>query len=116
MLVLQVSLNGQRLCTAAIRDGSVGAFVDITDLTMPDGQLFPASLRVFGIEDFVNLHWRGAEQLAVGDEVSIRVLADVPVDEPRRQPRKDGDAEEAQERLNYLRLKQKYEGRSDGAR
>jgi hypothetical protein len=109
MLVLQVSVNGVRRCSAAIPGGGVTAWVDAEDLRMPDGTLFPPRLRVFGIEDFVNLTWPGEDQLAVGDEVSIKILADVPVDEPHRQARRDADAEEAQERLNYLRLKQKYE-------
>jgi hypothetical protein len=40
--------------------------------------------------------------------VLIRVVADGSPDEARTKPRPDPDAEEAQERLNYERLKKKY--------
>jgi hypothetical protein len=55
MLVLEVSVNGVRRCSAAIPQGGVTAWVDVEDLRMPDGRLLPPRLRIFGIEDFVNL-------------------------------------------------------------
>jgi hypothetical protein len=109
MLVIEVSLNGRRLCAAGIPDGIYSASVDVTDLSMPNGELLPASLRVDGLKDFTNLEWHSSPELAVGDEIVIRVLAADTADEPRRKARLDADAEEAQERLNYERLRRKYE-------
>ena len=109
-VVLEVWHNGRRLCVAGAKDGVLTACVEVIDVTMPDGAPLPASLRVDGLKDFTSLTWPGAEQLAVGDVVSIRVLTDIPTDEPQRKPRPDADAEEAQERLNYERLRRKYGG------
>ena len=46
-----------------------------------------------------------------GEEVLIRVVEPIQADEPERKPRKDADAEAAQERLTYEWLKRKYEAR-----
>jgi hypothetical protein len=59
-------------------------------------------------KDFVNLRWPGAESLVPGDEIVIRVVEPVTADEPTQEKRKDADAEEAQERLTYEWLRQKY--------
>jgi hypothetical protein len=112
VFILEVSLNGRRLCSAGIADGVYDAYVYVTEgVRMPNGQLLPPSLRVSGLKDFTNLTWADVEALAPGDEVLIRVLEDGVPDEPRTKPRPDADAEEAQERLNYERLKRKYESR-----
>jgi hypothetical protein len=109
MLVLEVSLNGRRLCSAGIADGIYDANVQVIEgVRMPNGELLPASLRVHGLKDFTNLTWADVDALAPGDEVLIRVVASGSPDEPRTKLRPDADAEEAQERLNYERLKKKY--------
>lgn len=112
MFVLEVSLNGRRLCTAGIADGIYDAYIQVIEgVRMPNGKLFPPSLRVHGLKDFTNLTWADVEALEPGDEVLIRVVEDDVPDEPRIKPRPDADAEEAQERLNYERLRKKYDRR-----
>lgn len=101
MIGLEVRLNGRLLCTAGQEDGDVTAYVDLVGWRFDDGTRPPSSLRVFGIKDFVNLTWTGAESLAPGDEIQIRIVEPATPDEPSCDKRKDADAEEAQERLTY---------------
>lgn len=111
MIGLEVRLNGRLLCTAGQDDGSVSAFVELMGWRLPDGTRPPSSLRVFGIKDFVNLAWAGADSLVPGDEISIRIVEPASPDEPARAKRRDAEDEEAQERLTYEWLKRKYDQR-----
>jgi hypothetical protein len=108
MIALEVSRNGRRLCTASAADGSVNAFIHLPHAD-PEGSLPPPHLSITGLQDFVRLHWSEIIELTVGDEIAVRVIDASTGDLPRRQVHLDADAEEAQERLNYERLKRKYE-------
>lgn len=112
MIGLEVRLNGRLLCTAGQEDGDVMAWVHLLDWRFEDGTRPPSWLRVTATKDFMNLGWPGSDSLKAGDEVVIRVIEPAIPDEPSRVPRKDADAEAAQERLTYEWLKRKYEPRA----
>ena len=111
MIGLEVRLNGKLLCTAGQENGNVTAWLHLFGWHLADGTRPPSLLRVSAIKDFVNLEWTGAEGLAPGDEIVIRVVEPATPDEPMRKARKDADADAAQERLTYEWLKRKYGGR-----
>jgi hypothetical protein len=111
MIGVEVTLNGRLLCRAGQEDGNVHVWLDLFGWRLADGTRPPSSLRVGATKDFVNLQWAGAKGLKPGDEVLIRVVEPIESDEPEREPRKDADAEAAQERLTYEWLKRKYETR-----
>ena len=111
MIGLEIKLNGRLLCTAGQEEGDVTAFVRLSGRRLDDGTLFPSSLKVIGVKDFVDLAWTGSEALHAGDELVMRLVEPAVPDEPVRRRRKDADAEEAQERLTYEWLKRKYEAR-----
>jgi hypothetical protein len=108
MIGIEVRVNGRLLCTAGCEGGDVWAEVHVQDRVANLPEL-PSRLRVSAIEDFVNLDWPGADALAPGDEITIRIVESAEVDDPVRNKREDADAEAAQERLTYEWLKRKYE-------
>ena len=113
MLSFEVSLNGQPLCTAGVGDAGVltaivsavlrgaGSGAGETELTLSVGGLAAGEHR----------WWPGAEVLAVGDEVVIRVVESAAPDAPARVQRADPAGDAVRERAYYERLRAKYEGR-----
>ena len=108
MIGMEVRLNGQLLCTAGQDNGDVMAVIDLVGWRLPDGTRPPSSLEVTGIHEFARLEWTGAQGLVAGDELVIRIVEPALPDEPARNRRDDAEDVEAQERLTYEWLKQKY--------
>src|SRR5260221_13461243 len=111
MMGIEVRLNGRLLCTAGQEDVDVSAFLRLCGWQLDDGTRPPSFLRVFGMKDFVNLAWPGAEALVPGDVIQIRIVEPATADEPSRSQRKDADDEAVQERLTYEWLRRKYDPR-----
>ena len=109
MLAMEISLNGHRLCLAGQEGGHATVYIDLMSWDMKDGIRPPSPLRVFAIKGFMNLSWPGWDSLVAGDEVRIRIVEAAAVDEPKRETRRDADAEAEQERLTYEWLRRKYE-------
>jgi hypothetical protein len=113
MIAFEVTLNGQRLCTASAGEtGVLTAAVTWVMRTAP-GVTEPSDLRleVGGLAKHAHLRWPAPRTLAVGDEVIVRILDAAHSDPPSRTERDDQALVEAEERKYYERLKLKYEPR-----
>jgi len=74
---MEVTLNGNKLCTAGIGDGVLNTMVDVNGKT--DG--YYMMLRVGGLENNEFLIWARSE-LQIGDEITIRIVENEPFDPP----------------------------------
>src|SRR5262245_33832729 len=113
MVGFEVTLNGQRLCTAAAGDtGVLSAAVTWVYRKAP-GVPEPSELRleIGGLSDDSHLRWPAPRLLGVGDEVRIRLVETNQADPPARIEREDRAFVESEERKYYERLKLKYEGK-----
>ena len=108
MLGLEIWLNGKRLYVAAAEHEGVTAVIDLVDWVLPDGSRPPSTLQVFAIKDFIRLEWPGAQSLAAGDEILLKVVDTVSPDEASRNSHKTAEGVVTQERLRYEDLKRKY--------
>jgi hypothetical protein len=94
MKAFEVSLNGQRLCTAGAGDDGVLA----TGITWVGGSPpRPASeltFRVGGIDSATGeyLDWP-VPQVNVGDEITIRIVETESIDPANRRPKAEGSGE-----------------------
>lgn len=106
MIGFEVILNGTRICTAgAGDDGTLSAIVSFVGIRNE------LELEIGGLVDEAHLNWAVPRELAVGDEITVRVVhTDLP-DPPTRSRRDDRALVEAGERKYYERLKQKYEAK-----
>jgi hypothetical protein len=77
---LEVQLNGKKLCTAGIdQAGVLNAMVDVV-WRKPKAE-YAMHLRVGGMQGDQHLRWAAAE-LAVGDEISVRIVEAPTIDTP----------------------------------
>ena len=111
MVGFEITLNGQRLCTAAAGEtGVLTAAVTWVYREAP-GVSEPSELRleVGGLSQDSHLRWPAPRLLNVGDEVNIRIVETNEADPPARIEREDRAFVESEERKYYERLKLKYE-------
>jgi len=111
MIAFEVTLNGQRLCTASAGESGVLTAAVTWVLRTAPGVKEPSDLRleVGGLAKGAHLHWPSPRKLAVGDEVVVRILEAAYADPPTRTERDDRALVETEERKYYERLKLKYE-------
>jgi hypothetical protein len=110
MIGFEVTLNGERVCTAAAgATGVLTAGVTWALRTAP-GVANPSdiSLRVGGLSSDAHLDWPIPRKLRVGDVVAITIVETDAPDPPARTKRDDPALVEEAERLSYERLKTKY--------
>jgi hypothetical protein len=105
MIGFEVTLNGRRLCVAGAGDASV--LTAIVSFVSKQNEL---ELEIGGLADEAHLEWPSPASLAVGDEVSVRIVETDQPDPPATSQRDDRALVEAGERKYYERLKRKYEG------
>ena len=88
MPVFHVHLNGKKVSTAGVGElGVLGAHVSWVRRAGQDAEL---TLHVGGLITPTQEHVRWLDRkLKVGDEVSIRVIEDAPIDRPRSRERSD---------------------------
>jgi len=110
MIAFQVSLNGERLCTAGVGDKGVLSAIVTWVLRTADGVPSPSelSLSVGGLAADAHLEWPAPRHLAVGDEVTVRIVEAAEADPPARERRDDPAFVAAQERKYFEHLKAKY--------
>ena len=110
MKAFQIAKNGRPQCLAG-----VGAFGVLTVIaTWIRARRQPSSerigLTVGGLtERHEHLRWAKEVPLAVGDEITIRVVNAAEVDRPMERRKRNRRVEERSERAYYERLKEKYE-------
>jgi len=90
MICFEVHRNGARLCLAGLGEGG--------GLHEPEP----------GVQDFVD--WVKLRDLAVGDEITIRIVEADEADPPADTRRTTDEEVEAAERKYYERVKAKFEG------
>ena len=106
MIGFEVILNGTRICTAGAGDeGTLSAIVSFV------GNRKELDLEIGGLVDDAHLDWAVPKKLAVGDEITVRVVHTEQPDPPAMSRRDDHALVEAGERKYYERLKQKYEAK-----
>ena len=106
MIGFEVILNGTRICTAgAGDDGTLSAIVSFVGIRKE------LELEIGGLVDEAHLDWAVPKKLAVGDEITVRVVHTDQPDPPTRSRRDDRALVEAGERKYYERLKQKYDAK-----
>jgi hypothetical protein len=105
MIGFEVTLNGRRLCTAGAIDASV-----LTTIVSFLGKRNELELEIGGLVDEAHLKWPSPGSLAVGDEVTVRIIETDRPDPPAISQRDDRALIEAGERKYYEMLKRKYEG------
>src|SRR5260221_8434488 len=105
MIGFEVLLNGTRLCTAAAGDDGV-----LTAIVTSVGKRRELTLTIGGLVEDAHLNWPVRKNLAIGDEVTVRVVQTDHPDTPDRTERDDLALVEEGERRYYERLKRKYEG------
>ena len=105
MIAFEVSLNGRRLCTASAGDDGV-----LTAIVSSVGKRKEFELEIGGLADEAHLKWP-SPALALGDEITIRIVETDRPDLPATHKRDDRALVEAGEREYYERLKRKYEGK-----
>lgn len=111
---MQVVLNGHMLCTAAVDEPGVLTAVVSCVMRKEEPGERELSLDVGGLDIRAHLRWPGSASLAVGDEITIRILETDQSDPPSREDRIDKAERDARERAHYERLKAKYEGSPSG--
>ena len=113
MIGFEVTLNGQRLCTASAGETGVLTAAVTWVLRTAPGVKEPSDLRleVGGLAKGAHLHWPAPRKLSVGDEVLVRIVETTHPDPPAETARNDRAFVEAEERKYYERLKLKYEGK-----
>ena len=111
MIGFEVTLNGQRLFTAAAGESGVLNAAVTWVLRAAPGVDEPSDLRldVGGLSQDAHLRWPAPRKLTVGDEVLVRIVDTASPDPPSRIERDDREFVEREERKYYERLKQKYE-------
>jgi hypothetical protein len=111
VIAFEVTLNGQRLCTASAGEaGVLSATVTWVMRSAPGvAGLSDLRLEVGGLAKDAHLHWPASRKLAVGDEVILKILDTAHSDPPSRTEREDHAFVEAEERKYYERLKLKYD-------
>jgi len=111
MIAFEVTLNGQRLCTASAGETGVLTAAVTWVMRAAPGVTEPCDLRleVGGLANDAHLRWPTPHKLAVGDEVVVKILEAAHSDPPSRTERDDQAFVEAEERKYYERLKLKYE-------
>ena len=111
MIGLEVTLNDQRVCTAAAGDSGVLSAAVTWVLRTAPGVKEPTDLRldVGGLSSGLHLRWPAPRKLAVGDEVRIRVVETAGADPPAETEQRDPGFAEEEERRYYEELKRKFE-------
>ena len=111
MIGFEVTLNGQRLCTASAGETGVLSACVTWVMRAAPGMEESSDLRleIGGLAKDAHLRWAASPQLAVGDEVLVRIVETSNPDPPVRTDRDDKAFVEAEERKYYERLKPKYE-------
>jgi hypothetical protein len=118
MTVLDVSVNGRRLCRAGVgADGVLDAIVSWAKLTGRAAAtarrltqpLEETRLHVGGLRGDTHRRWV-ARELQIGDRVGIDVVSATRWDPPLHERRRDPRLAERQERRYYQRLKRRFEG------
>ena len=106
MIGFEVVLNGTRICTAAAGDDGV-----LTAIVTSVGKRNELELKIGGLVKDAHLDWPVPKNLAVGDEITVRVVQTDRPDPPTTTQRDDTALVEEGERRYYERLKRKYEGK-----
>lgn len=115
MICFEVTINGKKVCTAGIE--GIGVLTAIFDFARrkKDGEeivqegphLKIGGLNCHGKNDDENLDWV-KRHLSVGDEVSIRIIDSLQIDQPKTRKRSDPEFVEKQQRKYYEKLKREY--------
>lgn len=118
MTVLDVFLNGRRLCRAGVgEDGVLDAIVSWAKLTGPAARaarrlkqpLQETRLHVGGLREDTHRRWVSRD-LKSGDRVTVAVVRAASFDQPIHEKPIDPTLRERAERRSYARLKRKFEG------
>jgi len=117
MICFEVHRNGARLCLAGLGEGGgLHAILGMVDRTREDGTTYRDLTFDIGglhepepgVQDFVD--WVKLRDLAVGDEITIRIVEADEADPPADTRRTTDEEVEAAERKYYERVKAKFEG------
>jgi hypothetical protein len=86
MICFEVSLNGQKMCTAGVAGPEAGMTAALCALTAPELPNAQFRLDVKGLEGDTQLTWlNDFGQVTVGDTLTIRIAESAIVDQPQRE-------------------------------
>jgi len=124
MICFEVSVNGNRLCTAGVGENGVLTAI----LTWVSSQSEEASpdneerkekpiLHISGLMNEEHISWlENPNLISLGDVVSIKVISSQTIDEPsRRESRVDPEIARSNRYFLYQQYKQEFEGTGGGS-
>ena len=114
MLCFEISVNGEKLCTAGV--GESGVLTSILSWVQAQPEKSQEGIReeklylsASGLKDDEHSEWL-RQKVKVGDEVTLRIIEATMPDEPQRTYRIDPETEKQQRRDYYERCKREFEG------